>query len=308
MNTRRCVPLALLIIAPVAVGQGDGACTRTAKAALTACQHGAQDDYWITVANCNNLIRASARSACADKTIATRTEAREECQDQFDARLEVCHLIGEAPYAPGLNPAQFVDPDEIGKSISPNPYFPLIPGRRTVLRSGDERVEITVTGETTEILGIKCAVVRDIETENGELLEDTLDWFAQDIHGNVWYFGEISQEFTEGELVSLVGSWKAGVNDAKPGIIMKAAPAVGDVYRQEFALGDAEDLGKVLSLTGSASVPAASCRSNCLVTRDFSPLEPEAPRENKYYAPGVGLILEHKLDSGERLRLVEIHP
>ena len=87
---------------------------------------------------------------------------------------------------------------------------------------------------------------------------------------------------------------------------MKAAPKAGDVYRQEFVLGNAEDLGKVLSLNGTATTPAASCRGDCLVIRDFNPMEPEAPRENKYYARGIGLILEHNLDEGEKVKLIEI--
>ena len=309
MNIRWSAPLALLFATSLsAATQGGGACTRTAKAAMTACHHEAEDDFWIAVGNCNNLVRPAARAECMEEASEARKEARGECRAQLEARLKVCGLLGEAPYAPRIDPAQFVDPSDIGKSVAANPYFPLNPGRRVVLRGGGERIEITVTGETTEILGVTCAVVRDIAMEEGELTEDTLDWFAQDVHGNVWYFGEISQEFEDGELVSLDGSWKAGIDGAKPGIIMKAAPAVGDVYRQEFALGEAEDLGKVLSLTASATVPAASCNNNCLVIRDFSPLEPDAPRENKYYAPGIGLILERNLDSGERLRLTEIHP
>lgn len=85
---------------------------------------------------------------------------------------------------------------------------------------------------------------------------------------------------------------------------MLASPQAGDVYRQEVALGEAEDAARVISTTGSASVPAASCEGNCVVTRDFTPLEPDA-RERKFYAPGVGLILERDLVSGDRVELVE---
>ena len=110
----------------------------------------------------------------------------------------------------------------------------------------------------------------------------------------------------DGELVSIDGSWTAGVEFAKPGIVMKRNPAIGDVYRQEFALGEAEDAGKVLSLTASAVVlpPGASCDNDCLKTKDFSPLEPDAD-ERKYYKPGVGLILEVNRETGERVELVD---
>jgi len=161
----------------------------------------------------------------------------------------------------------------------------------------------TVTDEVKEILGVTCAVVHNLVKENGEVIEDTEDWYAQDIFGNVWYFGEIAQDFEDGELVSIDGSWKAGVDGAKAGIIMKAAPAVGDVYRQEFSLGNAEDLAEVLSLTGSEVVPAATCNGDCLVTRDFTPLQPDVS-EHKYYKPGFGLILEVNPDTGDRVELV----
>ena len=145
----------------------------------------------------------------------------------------------------------------------------------------------------------------DLVVENGAAKEDTKDWYAQDVDGNVWYFGEISQTFEDGELAGIEGSWTAGVDGAKPGIVMKAAPAVGDVYRQEFSLGTAEDIAEILSLTGSTTVPGASCQGNCLVTKDFSPLD-AGVFERKYYAPGIGSILEVNPKTGDRVKLVKI--
>ena len=87
---------------------------------------------------------------------------------------------------------------------------------------------------------------------------ETFDWYAQDNDGNVWYFGEDSKEYEEGEVVSTEGSWEAGVDGAKPGIIMKANPQIGDSYRQEHYPGEAEDLGEVIRLNESASVPRGS--------------------------------------------------
>jgi len=135
--------------------------------------------------------------------------------------------------------------------------------------------------------------------------EDTDDWMTQDVEGNVWYFGEISKTYEDGELTDIEGSWTAGVDGAKPGILMKAAPEVGDVYRQEFALGEAEDAGEVVSTTGSATVPAASCSGSCVVTRDFTPIEPDG-EEFKYYLSGVGLILEENPETGGRVELVDV--
>jgi hypothetical protein len=70
---------------------------------------------------------------------------------------------------------------------------------------------------------------------DGELAKDTLDWYAQDNQGNVWYFGESTAEFEDGRPVTVEGSFTAGVNGDKPGIIMEAHSAPGDFYCQEFA-------------------------------------------------------------------------
>ena len=102
--------------------------------------------------------------------------------------------------------------------------------------------------------------------------------------------------------MEIEGSFKAGRDSARPGILLLADPQVGDAYRQEMALGEAEDVAEVISITGTESVLAAACSSTCLVTRDFSPLEPGV-EENKYYVPGIGLILEVDLEEGDRLEL-----
>lgn len=202
-----------------------------------------------------------------------------------------------------IDPRNFLD--KAGIIAQPNPFFPLIPGRTYVYRNGAETVRTTITNQTKQILGVTVIVVNDVSTVNGLPTEDTEDWFAQDTQGNVWYFGEISRQFENGELVGIDGSWKAGVDGALPGIVMKATPQVGDVYRQEFALGEAEDMGAVLNRNGSATTPKASCNATCLVTKDFSPLEPDAI-ENKYFAPGVGLILTVDMTTNAREELIDI--
>lgn len=208
----------------------------------------------------------------------------------------------EEPYSVTIDPANFVA--EIN-----NPYFPLKPGRTMVYEGvtpdGVERVEDYVTYETKQILGVTCIVVRDKVTLNGELIEETFDWYAQDREGNVWYFGEQAREYENGVVVSSAGSWEAGVDGALPGVIMKAAPQVGNSYRQEYYAGEAEDMAEVLSLTESASVPYGSFE-NLLMTKDWTPLEPGVA-EHKYYAPGIGLILEVIVEGGSgRVELIEI--
>jgi hypothetical protein len=198
------------------------------------------------------------------------------------------------------DPSMFVDRID-------NPWLPLTPGSRWVYEAGGgERNEVVVTNQTRAVMGITATVVRDIETRNGELVEETADWYAQDRDGNVWYLGEDTRAFRDGE-PSPAGSWEAGVDGALPGIIMKADPKVGDAYRQEYYRGEAEDMGKVVRLGASQRLPFRSF-DGLLVTQDRTPLEPEVVEE-KYYAKGVGLVLETTIRGGsERNELVSYQP
>jgi len=289
-------------------GSGGGkACSETARAALAACSHEVRDDFWNAVGRCINTADANDREACIQEAEKARQEASpEDCQEQQEARLDLCDALGEAPYDPEFDPGDFVHPSDIGVTVSPNPFFPLVSGAKWVYRGGAETITVEVTGRVKEILGVSCAVVRDIVEEDGDVIEDTLDWFAQHVDGTVWYCGELARDFENGELVSLEGSWEAGRDLARPGIIMSSNPGVGDVYRQEFALGDAEDVAEVVSVTGSEVVPAASCGGKCVVTKDFTPLDPGVI-EFKHYAPRVGMILEVNPETGERVELVSVH-
>ena len=306
LGTVWCLVSGTALASDVLDDSGAGFCTKTANAAFIACQHDVQDTFWIARGNCHNVSESdAARAACKAEADVARTEGIETCGVQREARLDICQSLGEAPYDPAINPAKFVDPAKIGKTVPPNPYFPLVRGRIWKYKGATESVTVTVTGATRKILGVTCATVRDVVKDNGKVIEDTKDWYAQDIYGNVWYFGEISQKIEDGELVSLDGSWVAGVDRAKAGVVMKLAPKVGEVYRQEFSLGNAEDMAEVLSLTDSAKVPVAACSGNCLVTKEFQPFDPDAI-EHKYYAHGIGFILEVTPSTGERLELVEI--
>jgi hypothetical protein len=206
-----------------------------------------------------------------------------------------------APYSPSIDPAGFT-------TAVDNPYFPLPPGARWVYEGrvvdGLERTVVEVTGHTRVVMGVTCVVVRDTVTLDGEVVEDTFDWFAQDADGAVWYFGEETSEYEDGEIVSTEGAWKAGVDGAQPGIVIPARPQVGDSFRQEYYEGEAEDTAEVLSLTESATVPVGTYE-DLLVTEDINPLEPEVV-EHKYYARGVGPILTVQVQGGsDREELVE---
>jgi hypothetical protein len=189
-----------------------------------------------------------------------------------------------------------------------NAYFPLKPGARYVYRGqtdeGEEVTDDTVTPDTKEILGVQAVVVHDVVALNGSKIEETFDWYAQDKDGNVWYFGEDSRQFENGVQTGTEGSWEAGVDGAKPGIIMLACPKVGNTYSQEFLAGVAEDVGRIASLSKPATVPYGSFPS-CLKTLDSSVLDPGAD-EYKFYAKGVGLVLEVEKKSGARSELVSV--
>ena len=188
-----------------------------------------------------------------------------------------------------------------------HPKFPLVPGTRTIFESatagGLERVVVEVTRSTKVIVGVTCVEVHDTGFLNGSLTEDTLDWYAQDGAGNVWYFGEDSTKFLNGVIIGTEGSWRAGVGGAVAGIVMLAAPAVGQAYAQEDAPGAAQDRAYVVSLADSVTVPVATY-TGCLHTRDFTPIDPDNIEE-KFYATGVGVVLELDAD-GARLQLIAI--
>jgi len=206
-------------------------------------------------------------------------------------------------YRPIINPWDF-------SAIINNPYLTFKPGTTFVYEGetedGTEHIETMVTDRTRQILGVDCVVVRDRVWLEGDLTEDTLDWYAQDPEGNVWYFGEYSQEIENGKVVGTEGSWEAGVDCAQPGIVMPGSPYVGQVYRQEYKQGEAEDMGSILSLDESITVKYGSFE-HCLKTADYTPLEPKVV-ENKYYCPAVGgVVFEEMVQGGnEKAELIDI--
>ena len=217
---------------------------------------------------------------------------------------EVDHPAAPRPSTPALPTGSapvHLDPVDFTAG-SDHPYFPLEPGTQWTFRETDEKgtvvnVVVTVSSETREITnGIEAAVVRDTVTEDGELVEDTLDWYAQDGDGNVWYLGEDTAEFENGKLTSREGAWEAGVDGALPGIIMPADPAVGMSYRQEYYEGKAEDNGEVLALDQQAEVKAGHF-GDVLMTADTIALEPDI-LEYKLYAPGVGVVMALGISGG----------
>jgi hypothetical protein len=191
-----------------------------------------------------------------------------------------------------------------------NTYWPMEPGDRWISSETDGkgdvlRVEVTVQDETyTVASGIEARVVHDRVTRDGAVVEDTLDWYAQDGDGNIWYLGEKTAEYENGQVVSTEGSWEAGVDGAQPGIAVPADPEPGLTYRQEYLKGQAADQGAVLSTDEQVGVPTG-IYTGALLTRDTTALEPDLV-ELKFYAPGIGPVLTVESSGGAgREELVE---
>lgn len=192
-----------------------------------------------------------------------------------------------------------LDPADFTADIT-NPYWPMQAGATWVLEESEDgvvqRVDVTVLDETRRIAnGIEARVVRDVQTVDGVVVEDTYDWYAQDSDGNVWYLGEDTTAFEDGQ-ASTEGSWEAGVDDAQPGVLIPAAPTVGLTYRQEYLADEAEAEALVLSTNERVEGPAGSW-TDVLLTRDTTPVEPDVS-ELKFFAPGVGPVLVLQTSGG----------
>ena len=303
MKTKSIIPLVSIVLAFTAINSAYGAdaCNATSQAAQRSCQTGAESDYALALGNCANVADPAARKACQQQALADLKDAQQTCKDQFAARQELCGRLGSAPYDPVIDPANFGGPID-------NPYYPLTPGRTLVYEaqtaSGLKRQVTATTHNTRVILGVTCVEVHDVIYINGEVAENTLDWFAQDKDGNVWYFGESTMEIVDGLIATVEGSFMAGVNGAKPGIIMEAHPALGDLFRQEFVLSQGEDTEEVVGLDESVTI-ALGTFEHCVHIKETPALEP-AIIVHDFYAPGIGQVLDIEGPPDERLELVKI--
>lgn len=210
----------------------------------------------------------------------------------------------DGSYHPTIDPADFVD-------VIDNPYLPFASGSRWVYEGDDgeglERIEVVVTGDRRQVMGVSTWVVQDTVTVDGQIVEDTFDYYAQDRDGNVWYFGEDTREFEDGVAVNAEGAWEAGIDGALPGIVMPGEPVQGFSYRQEFDAGNAEDMGEILEV-GVARDTAKATYVDVVVTEDWSPLDAEVVEE-KWYARGVGGIrTTHTAGKTGTVELIEFTP
>jgi len=221
-----------------------------------------------------------------------------------------CDSTSNVPEVTSLPLPDPVNPNNFSQLVSSfNPWFPLEPGLSTTITGesaeGTEVILWEVTDRKKLIQGVTATVVRDRVWLEGELIEDTDDWFAQDNDGNVWYMGEDVKNYRDGVLTDRHGSWEHGVDGAMAGIIMYANPRVGHIYRQEYYQGEAEDVGEVLALNETVDVPYGTL-TGCVKTEDTTPLEPDV-LEHKFFCPDIGGVLEVDVaEGGLRYELTEV--
>jgi len=186
-----------------------------------------------------------------------------------------------------------------------NPYFVLEPGFQLVLQGteGKETVHLTITvlNETKTFSGLDIGggvvtdvvtrVVQERELRDGVLAEISKNYFALCNRTNsAFYFGEDVDIYdrTGTTVVSHAGSWLAGLNGARAGIIMPGTLLVGAAYFQEVAPGVALDKAEIISLAETVATPAGTFE-NCLETFETSALDKKA-KGTKFYAPGIGFV------------------
>jgi hypothetical protein len=207
-------------------------------------------------------------------------------------------------------PGPVFDPHNFSGHPIDNVWFPLTPGTRLIYKGDDQGArgtdEFHITQRTRTILGVSCVVIDDSVIDNGLLVEHTLDFYAQDDDGNVWYMGEKTAEYdSSGHVVSREGSWQAGVNGARAGVFMPADPHVGDSYEQEFYAGHAEDHFTITNMDASVSTPYGDF-NHAMRTKEWTPLEPGI-RDAKFYVRGIGEVLEKTVvGPTETFKLVQI--
>ncbi len=214
----------------------------------------------------------------------------------FFALLSVVAVIGifGAASAEEAWTTDFSTDKEFLTSTGRNPYFVLEPGYQLVLEDNDELLTITVLNETKLVDGVETRIVEERESKAGKLIEVSRNYYAISKRTNsVYYFGEDVDMYTDGKVTSHDGSWLAGVNCAKFGLMMPGLPLLEAKYQQETAPGVAMDRAEIESISETLKVPAGEFK-NCLEVEETTPLEPNK-EDDKFYAAGVGLLQDGSL-------------
>ena len=179
-----------------------------------------------------------------------------------------------------------------------NEYFILEAGFQLVLEGGDTKLQITVLDETRNVDGVLTRVVEEREWKRGKLYEVARNYFAIcEQTKDVFYFGEDVDFYENDKVVKHDGTWQAGKDGAKAGLIMPGTPKLKMKYYQEVAPQVAMDRAEIVSLTETCKTPAGTF-TKCMKVKEGSAIDPRMT-EYKYHAPGIGLVRD------EDLRLVK---
>jgi hypothetical protein len=267
-----------------------------ALAALVATA-GCGDDDSSTAANSDATVGTESADTATDTSTNSSAEASTDSSTEASADTSAVIDPGDGGnYDVEIDPADF-------SSVVDNPFFPMLPGSvwkydETTADGEHQTDTVEVLEQHRKVMGVDTIVVHDVaENEDGDVEEDTFDWYAQDSEGNVWYFGEDTTSYDGGE-TSKEGSWEAGVDGALPGIVMQARPAVSSTgYRQEYLAGVAEDMAQVIGDSGNVTVPYGTF-DDVIRTREWSPVEPDIVEE-KTYARSIGVVHEETVSSPE---------
>lgn len=277
-------------------------CEQTAMVQATATLSELQEEYLVQLAVAGNLLDPVEALETTNAAWDELLEGLVLSGEQFSARVQLCGLLGGGAYDPDF------EEDDFSSTIT-NPLLPYVVGSNwTYHAETDEGLEvifIEVLDETRDVDGVECRVVRDTVTLEGELIEDTWDYYAQHKDGSVWYFGEVSLSYEDGYIDNMEGSWLAGTDGAKPGVVMLATPKVGQAYRQEYSPSEAEDAAWILA-TNETVITRMGTYTGCVKTADVVPLEPDA-LESKFFARGVGFVFEINEADGSTLELVNFN-
>ena len=333
----------MAVLSSVAGANDDiGACSEHAALLLRACFADRRAGFLVHKADCVYVTSAEDERECRIDARSERAEKGEECEDVYEARLDLCDLVGEERYDLEFEPADFVDPNDIGNGVVANQYWPLSAGHTHVIVAeseddeGDlvkEVVVVTATEEVRDVGGIPCRVIRDLvfeEADDGgdveyEALEATQDWYGQigpagaargiGDEGDTVYCGENTFEVDDGLIDNTDGSFANGAARARAGFLVRQHPVIGMGDRQEMATDEAEDYVRYENLATTPSDdeggdldPPLACDGGCLQTFEINPHDPDHA-EYKYYLPGTGFVLATKLDedglpTGEREEVV----
>jgi hypothetical protein len=187
-------------------------------------------------------------------------------------------------------------------STGKNPYFVLEPGYSLHYKHEKENLTITVLNETKIIDGVETRVVEERETNEGQLAEISRNYYAIDrTNDSVYYFGEDVNDYNDGKVVGHGGSWLAGVNGNRFGLMMPGKPKAGYKYYQELAPKVAMDRSEIVSVDEKVATSFGSYE-HCLHIKDGSAIEKGT--DDKWYVPGIGLIkdAEYELVKSEPLK------